>query len=98
LNADLELRALLKGSSSTNASALHATFYRFLDATGHVLQAPREYGGPWAAPLDVQLAAAAGADEQQAAYVAIHDGHAPVRIDELVSTPITATDTGEVIG
>ncbi|MEA3213656.1 MAG: hypothetical protein QOE70_6713 [Chthoniobacter sp.] len=99
LNADIELRALLKsGPPASNASALRATFFRFLDAEGAVLPPPGDYGGPLPAPLDAQLAAAAGADEQQAAYLAVKVGGARTRIDELVSTPITSTDTGEVIG
>ena len=99
LNAEIELRALLKMSrGASDASALQVTFFRFLDAKGAVLPPPGDFGGAWPAPLEAQLTAAAGADAQQAVYLAVNLEGTRTRIDELVSTPITATDTGEVIG
>ena len=99
LNADIELRALLKTAQpASDPSSLHATFLRFLDASGAVLPPPGDFGGSLPAPLDAQLAAPAGADKKEAAYVFVDRPGARPRIDEIVSTPITATDTGEVIG
>jgi signal transduction histidine kinase len=99
LNADIELRALLrKDQPATDASALQATFFCFLDARGAVLPPPKEYGGALPALLDAQLAVAAGASDQQVGYVAVDLGDGRQRVDEIISTPITATDTGEIIG
>ena len=99
LNADIELRGLLRvDESEADKSALRATFFRFLDEKGAVLRPPAEYGGALAAPPDAKLAAGAGTDKQQVAYVAIDEANGATRVDEMVSAPITATDTGEIIG
>lgn len=99
LNAEVELRALLRNAApGSDASALHATFYRFLDSHGAVLPPPGDYGGTRPAPADAEIAATAGSNEPQVGYLTVTLGDGRERVDELVSTPITATDTGEVIG
>src|SRR3954447_993721 len=87
VNADVELRGLMKRSNpGPDASALQATFFRFLDTKGKVLAPTADYTGTLAAPTDEQLAASAGVDEQQVGYATVR-GEQKVRIDEIVSTP-----------
>ncbi len=99
VDADVFLGALLKrGPASEDANALQVTFVRYLDTHGAVLPPPPGYGGAFSAPPDARLAVAAGADKQQVAYLAAQEEDGRTRIDEVISTPVTATDTGEVIG
>ncbi len=98
LDAEVFLGALLQQSAADeDANALHATFIRFLAADGAILPPPDGYGGAFSAPSDAQLGRAS-TGKQQVAYIAVSEADGHSRVDEVIYTPITSTDTGEVIG
>ncbi len=100
LNARVELRDLLASKvtgGKTEAPALRAEFFRFLDASGAVLPVPRE-DGENAESWQWQPAASGAVGAQEVGYVMAKNADGREMMIEVIATPIVATDTGEVIG
>ena len=101
LNARVELRDLLASKvtgGDSDAPALRAEFFRFLDARGAVLPPPRAEGAENAEPWQWQPAATGAPGAQEAGYVLAKATDGGETMIEVIATPIVATDTGEVIG
>ena len=97
LNARVELRDVLE-SDAPDGRALHAEFFRFLDASGAVLPPPRAEGAEKAELWQWQSAPSGAVGEQEAGYVLAKAADGREMMIEVIATPIVATDTGEVIG
>ncbi len=100
VSAGLDLRDLLSGNDdAANASALHATFVRFIDRHDKVLAPPQSLKAePSPAPTEKELAMAVSAVEKAPAFFAFSADGGRGRIDEIISTPILSTEDGDVIG
>jgi signal transduction histidine kinase len=97
-----ELRDVMEddpGSAGTaQASALHASFYRFLDGNGAVLPAPNPGDvGPLRPEEEGQLALKPLPDKQQIGYLRRKAGTGSETIDEVLALPIRSSETNEVI-
>lgn len=78
---------------ATPGYALHARFYRFLDARGAVLPPARtDTAGALSAEEEAQLALPSAPARQQLGYLIGEEG-----IAEIIAMPIISTATGEVI-
>ena len=100
LNARVELRDLLASQvtgGNSEAPALRAEFFRFLDARGAVLPVPRE-DRENAESWQWQPAAIGAIGAQEVGYVLAKNADGREMMIEIIATPIVATDTGEVIG
>ena len=101
LNARVELRDVLAANvtgGGSDAAALRAEFFRFLDAGGAVLPPPRAEGAEKTELLQWQPPALGAVGAQEVGYVLAKVGDGPESMIEVVATPIAATDTGDVIG
>ena len=85
-----------RAAAELGSSALHATFYRFLDAKGAVIP-PANIAevGALAATEEVQLALRALPDGQQLGYLARKS--TPAALAEVIALPIYSSATGEAI-
>jgi len=92
-----ELRDLMEGEEpppEQAAQSLHATFYRFLDGTGTVLNPPNPNEvGALDRHAEAQLSLKKLPETQQIGYVE-ENGRA---VAEVLAVPIFSTDTGDVI-
>src|SRR5438876_4370348 len=92
-----ELRDLMEGEGpppEQAAQSLHATFYRFLDGTGTVLNPPNPNEvGALDRHAEAQLSLKKLPETQQIGYVE-ENGRA---VAEVLEVPIFSTDTGDVI-
>src|SRR5207253_8310583 len=92
-----ELRDLMEGEEpppEQAAQSLHATFYRFLDGTGTVLNPPNPNEvGALDRHAEAQLSLRKLPETQQIGYVE-ENGRA---VAEVLAVPIFSTDTGDVI-
>lgn len=80
------------------ARALHARFYRFLDRNGAVLPPPNQTDvGVLRPEEESQLALKPLPEKQQTGYLLRMAGTEEELIDEIISVPITSTETNEVI-
>jgi len=95
-----ELRDVMEAEDmppEQTGGALHAQFYRFLDAKGAVISPENAKDvGELSAAEEVQLALKTLPDKQQIGYLV---GNAPDRghVAEIIAMPIVSTETGEVI-
>lgn len=101
-NAEVELRGVLASepASSHAGRSLQARFFRFLDANGAVLSPPptARAGSTGASEAKLKRSGPAS-DRQDIGYLLLpSESGGPAEICELISTPIVATDTNEVIG
>lgn len=101
LNAQIELRGVLAGEpgSTHSGRSLQAKFFRFLDAKGAVIPAPIE--GPKSGTVgggEAQLGGRGVPEKQEIGYLVLPDEASRGEICEVISTPIIASDTQEVIG
>ena len=96
-----ELRDLMEGeepSSEQVTGSLHARFYRFLDSSGAVLQAPNPNDvGELTPKVEAQLALGKLPGTQQIGYLWQSGNTAAQVIDEVIVVPIFSTETGNVI-
>ena len=81
------------------AYALHARFYRFLDANGRVISPPDTQGvGELSRAEEARLSLKTVPDRPQIGYLLHDDPGTPApTIDEVIAMPIVSTETGEVI-
>lgn len=87
------LDVLSPTDGSASSFALHATFYRFLDASGAVITPPEdEEVGKLTHDEEARLALKTIPTTPQIGYLARAD-----RVDEVVASPIISTETNEVI-
>lgn len=98
-NAEIELRDMLAdGETRTELEprTLRARFFRFLDASGAVVAPPRTdtMDELW----EVQLGIQGTYDDQQTGFIVTKRGNDREELNEVIATPIVATNTGEVIG
>src|SRR6266704_1598967 len=96
-----ELRDLMEGKEpppEQGAQSLHATFYRFLDGTGAVLNPPNpKEVGPLDAKAEAQLSLTKLPETQQIGYLQEKVGADGGTVAEVLAVPIFSTDTGDVI-
>jgi signal transduction histidine kinase len=96
-----ELRDLMEGEDpppERAAQSLHAKFYRFLDATGSVLNPPNpKQVGELDAKAEAQLALMKLPETQQIGYVQEKADAGGGAVAEVLAVPIFSTDTGDVI-
>ncbi|MFA5057307.1 MAG: HAMP domain-containing sensor histidine kinase, partial [Opitutaceae bacterium] len=82
----------------STAYALHARFYRFLDARGAVISPPPGQGAGRLAPAEeARLALKTVPDRPQTGYILRGADGAGGTIDEIIALPIVSTETGEII-
>lgn len=95
-----ELRDLLQTAEKGAAvsDALHARFYRFLDATGALISPPEEaHVGELRPAEEAQLALPSPSEAQQIGYLLRENRDGTRVVDEVIATPIFSMETGEVI-
>jgi signal transduction histidine kinase len=96
-----ELHDLMEGEESSPeeaAPALHAKFYRFLDAGGGVLSPPNPKDvGELNPQAEAQLSLKQLTETQQIGYVPENVAGKDEIVDEIVAVPIFSTETGNVI-
>ena len=82
----------------SGAYALHARYYRFLDAGGRVMSPPDAKDvGELAASEESQLALGKLPDRAQTGYLLRASGKAGETVDEVIAMPIVSTENGEII-
>jgi signal transduction histidine kinase len=78
--------------------ALHARFYRFLDAQGRVLAPPHAADvGALRPDEEARLSLRALPDAPQTGYLWLGTGTPEETIDEVIAMPIVSTENGEII-
>ncbi len=97
-----ELRDIVAANDNsgpeTQARALNARFYRFLDGKGAVISPPDSKSvGELSAEEERQLGLPELNEQQQAGYLLSGDGPGSRAIHEVLAMPIVSTETGEVI-
>src|ERR1041385_5130567 len=96
-----ELRDLMEGEEPPPEQAtqsLHATFYRFLDATGAVLKPPNpKEVGQLDEQAESQLSLTKLPDTQQIGYLQEKVDAEGGAVAEVLAVPIFSTETGDVI-
>ena len=101
LNAKVELRDLLddgRQQATDDTLSPRAKFFRFLNANGAVMPQPGSGSPSRPEPRESQLAIPGGVPrQQQIGYIAT-ETRGSVTLQEVIATPIIATDTGEVLG
>lgn len=100
-NAAIELRGVLAGQPGGEhpGRSLQAKFFRFLDAKGALMPAPKD--GPGVGTLgenERRLGGRGIPSKQEIGYLLLPDEQGRSQICEVIATPIVATDTQEVIG
>lgn len=95
-NAEDELRDVMAGGSA--GSALHATFYRFLDRHGAVLSPADTRGVGVLRPAEsAMLTLPEVSARQQIGYLIRKDQDGRPTVSEVITVPIVSTETGEEI-
>ncbi len=94
-----ELRDVLAPEDGGASSfALHATFYRFLDASGALISPPKDEDvGRLSADEEARLELKRVPQQQQIGYLRRHADNGVDRVDEVIAAPIISTETNEVI-
>ena len=97
-----ELSDVMEGAgglaTDSPADAFHATFYRFLDASGAVIAPPAENDvGPLSPAEESRLAMASVPARPQVGYLSRQVAGKDQTVDEIIALPITSTETGAVI-
>ncbi len=99
-SASDELLDVLAPADESDASTftLHATFYRFIDATGAVITPPPgDDFGALSAGEESRLALKKLPEQQQIGYLRRATGDGQETVDEVIAAPIISTETNEVI-
>lgn len=100
--ANDELREILSKenaapSSETDASVLHATFYRFLDGNGAVISPPKTSDVGRLEPREeTRLALPSLPEKQQIGYLVRRTAIGET-LDEVIAMPIISSESGEII-
>ena len=90
-----ELRDVM--DAEDEVGILHATFYRFLDATGKVIKPPQDANvGELSTEEEAQLALKQAPATQQTGYL-LRQTAAGSAVDAVIAAPIISTETHEVI-
>jgi len=99
-NAEFELRDIMKDRAAAERGGppLRASFYRFLDARGAVIQPPKpRVVGALEPAEEAQLALPRLSDRQQVGYLARKNAGGPAALLEVIASPIFSLETGEVL-
>jgi signal transduction histidine kinase len=101
-SADDELTDVMGGGDAPlaedNAATLHARFYRFLNESGAVIAPPHPTAvGALPPAAEAQIRLPRLPDRQEIGFIASPDFTGPVRLSEIIATPIVSGETGETI-
>jgi signal transduction histidine kinase len=96
-----ELRDLMNRAQASvpdTTGSLHASFYRFLDATGRVLSPPDANNvGQLDEAAEARLAVKQLPEREEIGYLPVSNNPALGSIAEVIAVPIFSTETGEAI-
>lgn len=91
-----ELRDVM--DAEDEVGILHATFYRFLDASGQVIKPPPDEDvGRLSAAEEAQLTLKKAPATQQTGYLLRRDAEGGETVDAVIAAPVISTETHEVI-
>ncbi len=93
-----ELRDLMQpAAESSTTGALHARFYRFLDAHGAVIRPPNHTAGALSPNEEARLAQSPLAQKVQTGYLTRLEPSGERTADEMIAVPVRSSETNEVI-
>ncbi len=99
-NAAIELRDVLEDNARLDPDdpSPRARFFRFLDGSGSVMPVEGVAGVEPRDAWEKQLAMSPLSAEQEVGYVQVPGKNGQPVLNEIIATPIIATDSGEVLG